>query len=159
MPAEAKEGRGGGRTTRIVSEDLFHKVYDSPRSLPGKLRWVTSEKDVREIERLLGLEANTIGAPLWVSGDTRNCRNCSRETSWLDIVASALSEAHRVETIARVILGNAKFVNVEAPRAIADLRCYGCGAEVRDLRSFKCHNWAYAIGDLRRVVDAATRAG
>jgi hypothetical protein len=157
MPAGSKRGRGERRTTRTVSEDLFREVYDSPRSLPGKQRWVTSDKDVQEIERLLGLEANTIGAPLWVSGDTRNCRNCGREINWLDIVASGLRGVHRVEMIAKVILGKAKFVNVEAPRAIADLRCYGCGAEVRDLRSFKCHNWAYAIGDLRRVVDAATR--
>lgn len=160
MPSgRSKERTGSARTTRSVSDELFRTVYDSPRSLPGKHKWVTSDDDVREIERLLGLEANTIGAPLWVSGDTRNCTGCGRETSWLDIVSSALRDVHRVEMIAKVILGNAKFVNVEAPRAIADVWCYGCGAEVRDLRSFKCHNWAYAIGDLRRVVDAATKVG
>ncbi len=142
--------------TRQVSKELFQQVYDSPRSLPGKERWLTTDQDVREIERLLGMEPSTIGAPLWVSGDTRNCRSCGRETNWLDIVSSALSEVHRKELLAKVILGDKKFVNVEAPRAIADLRCYGCDAPVRDLRSFKCHNWAYAIGRLREVVERLT---
>lgn len=144
-----------GRTTRVVSPELFQRVYDSPRALPGKFKWVTCDEDVRGIEELLGLEPKTIGAPLWLSGDTRRC-SCGRETSWLDIVSSALGNVHRREMIAKVILGNAKFINVESPRAIADLKCFACGAEIADLRSFKCHNWAYAIGDLRRIVEAAT---
>ena len=146
-------------TTRAVSDDVFRQVYDSPRSLPGKERWVTSDDDVRAIERLLGMEPMTIGAPLWVSGDTRRCPNCGRETNWLDIVASALSRAHDRELLVRVILGEQKYVNVEAPRAIAGLTCYGCQAPVGDLRSFKCHNWAYAIGELRRVVERLTIEG
>jgi len=55
--------------------------------------------------------------------------------------------------IARVILGGTKYVNVEAPRAIADLTCNKCGTPIKDLRSFKCHNWAYAKGDLLRVIE------
>lgn len=147
---------GPTRTTRAVSDELFRRVYESPRSLPGKHRWTTSEADVRQIEALLGLAPGTIGAPLWVSGDTRCCPKCGRETNWLDIVSSALRDVHRAATIAKVILGSQKFVNVEAPRAIADLRCYDCGREVTDLRSFKCHNWAYAVGDLRRIVEAVS---
>lgn len=158
MSSKAKDGMGSQRATRVVSDDLFRRVYDSPRSLPGKHTWLTTDDDVRTIERVLSLEANTIGAPLWVSGDTRSC-SCGRETNWLDIVTSALSEVHRAAMVTKVILGDKKFVNVEAPRAIADLRCYSCGADIRDLRSFKCHNWAYAVGDLRRVVEAATKAG
>jgi hypothetical protein len=150
MPA-----KGSGRRVRStfpVSDALFRRVYDSPRSLPGKERWVTHERDVREIEKLLGLPEKTIGAPLWVSGDSRHCRVCGRETNWLDIVSSALREQHRASMIAKVILGNQKYVNVEAPRAIEDLYCRKCGAAISDLRSFKCHNWAYAIGDLRRLI-------
>ncbi len=59
------------RATRSVEPGLFRMVYESPRSLPGRHKWVTSDEDVREIERLLGLPAKSIGAPLWVSGDTR----------------------------------------------------------------------------------------
>ena len=147
-----------GRTTRPVSADVFRAVYDSPRSLPGKEAWVTNDPDVRQIESLLGMEPNTIGAPLWVSGDTRNCRQCGRETNWLDIVSSALSKAHHKDLLARVILGEQKFVNTEAPRAIADLVCHKCGASVTDLRSFKCHNWAYARGSLLRVLDKMANA-
>lgn len=140
------------KTTHMVSKELFQQVYDSPASLPGKERWVTRDEDVRGIEKLLGIEPNTIGAPLWVSGDTRHCPKCGRETSWLDIVSSALGDVHNRTMLAQVILGDRKFVNIEAPRAIADLRCHDCNTKITDLRSFKCHNWAYAVGALRDVI-------
>ncbi len=143
----------GKRSTRIVSKEVFKQVYDSPHSLPGKEKWVTSHEDVRTIEQLLGLEPKTIGAPLWVSGDTRNCPNCGRETNWLDIVASALTQVHAKALLVKVILGDKKYINVEAPRAIENLFCYQCKAPIGDLRSFKCHNWAYARQDLLEVVE------
>ena len=150
---------GSGKpTTRVVDAALFRQVYDSPRSLPGKHKWLTTEKDVRKLEGLLGMEPNTVGAPLWVSGDTRKCTGCGRETNWLDIVASALKQTHKRELIAKIILGDKKFVNTEAPSAIEGLFCYRCRQPITDLRSFKCHNWAYAVGDLRRVVESLTRA-
>ena len=74
--------------------------------------------------------------------------------NWLDIVASALDQVHRREMIARVILGEQKFVNTEAPRAIAGLRCFQCGTPFEELRSFKCHNWAYARPALLKVLEA-----
>lgn len=144
--------RDSGKTTRMVSNELFQQVYDSPSSLPGKEKWVTRDEDVRQIEKLLGMEPHTIGAPLWVSGDTRRCATCDRETNWLDIVSSALGDVHSRKMLAQVILGDRKFVNIEAPRAIADLACFGCGSDITDLRSFKCHNWAYAVGALRDVI-------
>lgn len=143
------------RTTVKVSDEIFKQVYDSPNSLPGKHRWVTADADVRAIEKLLGIEPKTIGAPLWVSGDTRNCPKCGRETNWLDIVSSAVTKAHDKALIVKVILGEQKFVNVEVPRAIADLSCFKCKSPITDLRSFKCHNWAYARGDIVRVLEKA----
>jgi hypothetical protein len=101
----------------------------------------------------------TIGAPLWVSGDRKRCVKCRREVNWLDIVASALDQVHQREMIARVILGEQKFVNTEAPRAIAGLRCFHCGTPFEELRSFKCHNWAYAMPALLRVLEAMAAAG
>jgi|SRR5712671_1041298 len=63
-----------GRTTHVVSPEIVRQVYDSPLSLPGKHRWVTKDEDARTIEKLLGsIPEKSIGAPLWVSGDTRNC--------------------------------------------------------------------------------------
>ena len=154
MPSAKTRAKDVGRpATRVVPTEVFRQVYDSPRSLPGKHKWLTTDADVREIERLLGMPANTIGAPLWVSGDTRTCPKCGRETNWLDIVSSALTDVHSARMIAAVILGEKKFVNVEAPRAIEGLDCHTCRTPIRDLRSFKCHNWAYAIGRLRAVVD------
>jgi hypothetical protein len=67
-------------------------------------------------------------------------------------VTSAIDEVHRKQLIVKVVLGEQKYVNVEAPRAIAGLRCYQCGDTIATLRSFKCHNWAYAVGDLARIV-------
>jgi len=157
MPKKRMEIEKRVPSTRVVSEEIFKQVYDSPRSLPGKDRWVTIDKDVRIIERLLGMEPNTIGAPLWVSGDTRHCLNCGRETNWLDIVSSALAQVHKKELLVRVILGDKKFVNVEAPRAIADLICFKCKSPIRDLRSFKCHNWAYAKPALLKVLERVNK--
>ncbi len=156
MPTQRRPGRP---TTTVVSDEMFRRVYDSPQSLPGKERWVTNDKDVRTIEKRLGLEPGAIGAPLWVSGDSRNCAKCGRETSWLDIVDSALAKVHDPSLLIKVILGDKKFVNTEAPRAIADLACTKCRSPITDLRSFKCHNWAYAIGKLRLVVEQAQAAG
>ncbi|TAH49044.1 MAG: hypothetical protein EYC68_18075 [Chloroflexota bacterium] len=140
------------RTTHAVSAEIFKQVYDSPRALPGRYRWVTRDEDVRVIEDLLGMKPQTIGAPLWVSGESKHCPKCGRETNWLDIVASALAQVHSKELLARVILGEQKFVNTEAPNAIVDLYCYDCRMPIRDLRSFKCHNWAYAKPALLNVL-------
>jgi hypothetical protein len=143
----------------VVSAEIFKQVYDSPLSLPGKDRWTTSDADVRAIEKLLGMDPQTIGAPLWVSGDTRHCKKCGRETNWLDIVSSALSQTHQKELLTKVILGERKYVNTEVPRAIADLKCFKCKTAITDLRSFKCHNWAYARGALLKVLEQVARAG
>lgn len=140
------------KTTLPVSDTVFREIYDSPASLPGRHKWLTNDQDVREVEKLLGMPPRTIGAPLWVSGDSKACPKCQRETNWLDIVSSALSTVHSREMIARVILGEQKFVNIEAPRAIADLKCYKCKTAIDNLRSFKCHNWAYAIEALLNVL-------
>ena len=144
--------RGKGATV-AVTDDVFRRVYDSPKSLPGKDRWLTSAEDVTEIEKLLGMPSGTIGAPLWVSGDTRNCAKCDREINWLDIVSSGVARAHPPAMIAAVILGKQKYVNTEAPRAIAGVHCVRCGTSFAGLRSFKCHNWAYARQAMLEVLE------
>ncbi len=122
-------------------------------ALPGRFKWLTGESDVRQIEALLGMPPKTIGAPLWVSGDRKRCPKCQREINWLDIVSSALDQVHGREMIARVILGDQKFVNTEAPRAIEGLKCFKCKTSIKVLRSFKCHNWAYAKPALLKVLE------
>jgi len=147
-----------GRTTHVVSPEIFKQVYDSPLSLPGKYRWVTRDEDVRTIEKLLGIPERSIGAPLWVSGDTRHCPKCGRETNWLDIVSSALTKTHQKALLVQVILGDRKYVNVEVPHAIADLFCHGCKNPIVDLRSFKCHNWAYARESILKIIEESGQA-
>lgn len=146
-----------GKHTHPVSDSVFKEVYDSPASLPGRHKWLTRDADVRKIEGLLGMPPETIGAPLWVSGDRKRCGKCQREINWLDIVSSALGRVHAREMVARVILGTQKYVNTEAPRAIAGLKCFNCGTPFPNLRSFKCHNWAYAKPALLRLLQEMTR--
>jgi hypothetical protein len=146
-----------GRTTYVVSPEVFRQVYDSPHSLPGNHRWVTRDEDVRTIEKLLGIPDRSIGAPLWVSGDTRHCPKCGRETNWLDIVSSALTRTHQKALLVEVILGERKYVNVEVPHAIADLACHNCKTPIIDLRSFKCHNWAYARQAILELIETSAQ--
>ncbi len=140
------------KNTFPVSDEIFQQVYDSPASLPGKHKWQTTNADVRQIEKLLGMPEKTIGAPLWVSGDDKHCPKCSREVNWLDIISSAVGGIHGAEMIARVILGDKKFVNTETPRAIENISCFKCKSPIKNIRSFKCHNWAYAKPALLRVI-------
>jgi hypothetical protein len=157
MKADKKSANAPKQQTYPVSNEVFKMVYDAPSSLPGKYKWVPGDEDVRKIESLLRMPAKTIGAPLWVSGDQQTCPKCKREINWLDIVSSATKQVHRGEMIAKVILGEQKYVNTEAPGAIADLHCFNCGTKIESLRSFKCHNWAYAIGKLRKVILEMTK--
>ncbi|SCF45905.1 hypothetical protein GA0070216_11913 [Micromonospora matsumotoense] len=146
------------RETVEVDPALFRAVYDSPASLPGRHRWTTPEHDVRRLEKLLGMPAQSIGAPLWVSGDEPDCPKCGRRTTWLDIVASALKGVHDPAMIATVILGDRRYVNTEVPDAIAGVHCLDCHTPITGLRSFKCHNWAYAFEELA-VVRERMRGG
>ncbi|MEV4725436.1 hypothetical protein [Micromonospora humida] len=146
------------RETVEVDPALFRAVYDSPASLPGRHRWTTPEHDVRRLEKLLGMPAQSIGAPLWVSGDEPDCPKCGRRATWLDIVASALKGVHDPLMIATVILGDRRYVNTEIPDAIAGVYCLDCHTPVTGLRSFKCHNWAYAFEELA-VVRERMRGG
>jgi hypothetical protein len=147
------------RHSHRVDDATFTAVYESPASLPGKHRWVTPEPDVRRLEQLLGIPDRSIGAPLWVSGDTAQCPKCNRAVNWLDIVSSALDGVHDRSMIVRVVLGEQKFVNTEMPDAIAGVRCVDCSTTINDLRSFKCHNWAYAVTAIEQLITQRTDGG
>ena len=59
------------RNTHPVSDAVFRRVYDSPASLPGKQRWLTGDADVRQIEKLLGMPARTIGYSIFSKSQMR----------------------------------------------------------------------------------------
>ena len=66
----------------------------------------------------------------------------AQEANWLDIFSFALTKQHQKSLLVQVILGEHKYVNVEVPRAIADLSCYNYKTSLVRWGSFKCHNWA-----------------
>ena len=105
MKASNKTTTAPKQRTFPLTNEVFKMVYDAPSSLPGKHKWVTVEEDVRKIEGLLKMPAKTIGAPLWVSGDQKNCPKCKTETNWLDIISSATKQAHSGAMIAKVVPG------------------------------------------------------
>jgi hypothetical protein len=145
------------KNTYPVSDDVFREVCDSPASLPGRHTWVTSEAAARPVEDVLRTPPHSIGASPWVCGDRKTCTKCRREINWLDIVSSVLNQVHSRQMIARVILSNQKFVNTEVPRAIVNLHCVDCNTPLENLRSFKCHNWAYAKEALLKVLEEIER--
>lgn len=73
--------KGMHQNTKAVSDELFQAVYDAPSSLPGRFKWMTIDKDVRQIEKILGMPQKTIGAPLWLSGKRKKCKKCKREAN------------------------------------------------------------------------------
>jgi hypothetical protein len=52
-------------------------------------------------------------------------------------VSSGLTKVHQKALLFEVILGERKYVNVEVPRAIADLSCYNCEAPITDFAQFQ----------------------
>lgn len=61
---------------------------------------------------------------------------------------------HLMQELCLVILGEQKFVHTEA---IAGLSGVQCKMGIDTIRSFTCHNWAYAIGALRKVIQQMNR--
>lgn len=53
---------------------------------------------------------------------------------------------------ARVILGEKKLVNTEAPRSIIGVKSFECGTVMENIRSFKWHKWAYTKSALLKVL-------
>ena len=97
MPRKSESDRKKGGATLVVSAEIFKQVYDSPLSLPGKDRWVTSDADVRTIEKLIWMDPThdrrtTVGQPAIAT-----LQEMWTRTSWLDIVSSALSQTHQKE--------------------------------------------------------------
>lgn len=135
------------RRTIEVDDAVFREVYESPASLPGRHRWTTPEADVRRIDPVPQHRRAAVAQRRHPR--LPELRPADQLARHRDVRPRRIQGPKR---IAEVILGDRKFVNTEAPHAIEGLRCSNCGTAIADLRSFKCHNWAYAIGDLQAVV-------
>ena len=45
MSAKSKSVKNSKTSTRVVNAEIFKQVYNSPHSLPGKEKWITSDQD------------------------------------------------------------------------------------------------------------------
>ncbi len=52
----------------------------------------------------------------------------------------------------------AKICEHRSATCIEGLKCNNCGTAFPDLRSFKCHNWAYAIEAMVKVIQEMEKA-
>jgi hypothetical protein len=85
-----------GKITEPVSDSVFKAIYDSPASVPGRHKWLTRDQDVRQIEKLLGMPQNTIGAPLWASGVSSSRWRNANNQSWQIRISSNVRNQGRI---------------------------------------------------------------
>ncbi|HEY0798506.1 MAG TPA: hypothetical protein VGD50_05110 [Candidatus Baltobacteraceae bacterium] len=110
-------------------------------TLPGIYQRITPAGDIREIERLLGMEPNSIETPLWICDEQPSCAACHRAPTWLDVVASAVVNEHSRDLLSCVLRGELTYLNMGAPGARCSVHCYRCGVRINDLGDFECRNW------------------
>jgi hypothetical protein len=48
--ARTSKATSNAPATRVVSDEIFKQVCDSPPSLPGKEKWLTTDEDLRSFK-------------------------------------------------------------------------------------------------------------
>lgn len=89
---------------------------------------VTPEKDMRQIEELLGAKPNFFPTPYVVKSTSSCCQMCSRENNFLDVVATAL-QVHTAEFLLGVFQGKYGHIINRAPSQ--NCICYACSTPLR----------------------------
>ena len=110
--------------TRFVSKQEFDAhVEQGSRPREGCIFLTTSDGDIRQIEELLGVPADSLqNHNLSIQCEQSHCKHCNRQTSWLDIIASATS-AHSKAFLARMLLAEDKYMVTDA---VPPLSCFNC---------------------------------
>ena len=110
--------------TRFVSKQEFDaRVKEDCRPREGCIVLTTSDDDIRQTEELLAVPAGSLqNHNFSIQTEQSHCQQCNRQTSWLDIIASATS-AHSKAFLARMLLAEDKYMVTDV---VPPLSCFNC---------------------------------
>ena len=110
--------------TRFVSKQEFDaRVKEACRPREGCIVLTTSDDDIRQTEELLGVPAGSLqNNNFGIQTEQSHCQHCNRQTSWLDIIASATS-AHSKAFLARMLLAEDKYMVTDV---VPPVSCFNC---------------------------------
>jgi hypothetical protein len=115
---------------RKVDDELYLKNVEdfaSAAKEAGLTVVETSPEDMRTIEKLLGLEANSFAVSQIVATKSPVCKCCGRHVSFLDVVHTG-TKLHGAEFLRSVFLGDyGKVLNSADHQRVC---CYKCNAEL-----------------------------
>ena len=128
--------------TRLVSKQEFDAhVEQGSRPREGCVFLTTSDDDIRQIEELLGVPADSLqNHNLSIQCEQSHCQHCNRQTSWLDIIASATS-AHSKAFLARMLLAEDKYMVTDV---VPPISCFNCKQPITAIKGYACKGYACA---------------
>ncbi len=131
--------------TRFVSKQEFDaRVKEDCRPREGCIVLTTSDDDIRQTEELLAVPAGSLqNHNFSIQTEQSHCQQCNRQTSWLDIIASATS-AHSKAFLARMLLAEDKYMVTDV---VPPLSCFNCKQPITGNHSYNCCNYACAASD------------
>jgi hypothetical protein len=128
--------------TRFVSKQEFDaRVKENCRPREGCIVLTTSDDDIRQTEELLGVPAGSLqNHGFSIQCEQSQCTHCDRQTSWLDIIASATS-VHSKAFLARMLLAENKHMVTDV---VPPLSCFNCKQPLAALRGYDCKSYMCA---------------
>jgi hypothetical protein len=126
--------------TRFVSKQEFDAcLKECSRPREGCIMLTTSEDDVRQTEEMLGVPAGSLqNHNFSIQTEQSHCQHCNRQTSWLDIIASATS-AHSKAFLARMLLAEDKYMVTDV---VPPLSCFNCKQPITAPSSYTCKGYS-----------------
>ena len=126
--------------TRFVSKQEFDaRVKEDCRPREGCIVLTTSDDDIRQTEELLGVPAGSLqNHNFSIQCEQSHCQHCNRQTSWLDIIASATS-AHSKAFLARMLRAEDKYMVTDV---VPPLSCFNCKQPLAGIRCYECRTYS-----------------
>ena len=131
--------------TRFVSKQEFDaRVKEACRPREGCIVLTTSDDDIRQTEELLAVPAGSLQNHNFSiqceQSHGTHCSHCNRQTSWLDIIASATS-AHSKAFLARMLLAEDKYMVTDV---VPPLSCFNCKQPITapKVTVYRCKKYA-----------------
>ena len=128
--------------TRFVSKQEFDaRVKEACRPREGCIVLTTSDDDIRQTEELLSVPAGSLqNHNFSIQCEQSHCQHCNRQTSWLDIIASATS-AHSKAFLARMLLAEDKYMVTDV---VPPLSCFNCKQPITCPKAYGCKSYVCA---------------